>query len=447
MALLDVFLKYVKEQELFDQEDKILLAVSGGVDSMVMMNIFARSEFKFGVAHCNFQLRGEESDEDEQLVELEAKRLGVAHYNIRFDTNAEIERSGESMEMVARRLRYGWFKEICESDGYTVIAVAHHIDDSIETFFINLMRGTGLKGLTGIHTQRNRIVRPMMFATRKEILEFAVSQHIPFREDSSNRSTKHLRNKIRLGLIPRMREINPGFPTRMSKNLGRLMDAQIFISQSIELLRDGVIEYSGDIHTLDPDKIPQTLPSGFVIYELLSTGYEFKGDVVDRLCDALEAGATGKRFYSRTHVAYADRGRIVVAPISDSDTCAVEVEQGSLRAFCGNSRLNIEMRDIDDISTFSQPDSVALLDADKLVWPLQLRRWSDGDWFVPFGMSGKRKVSDFLIDRKVSMAEKQRQFVLTSGDDIVWVVGHRIDDRYSLGTKSENVLKITKEII
>ena len=192
--MLDGFEKYIEENELFSHNDKLLLAVSGGVDSMVMMALMAAAGYKFGVAHCNFQLRGKESDEDELLVEREAKRLGVEFYNKRFDTTAEMERTGESMEMAARRIRYQWFRELCDEHGYSAIAIAHHSNDSIETFFINMLRGTGLRALTGITKQVGRGVRPMMFATRKDIHDYAVAHRIPFREDSSNRSTKYLRN-------------------------------------------------------------------------------------------------------------------------------------------------------------------------------------------------------------------------------------------------------------
>ena len=230
MALLEAFRKYIADNDLATHDDRILLTVSGGVDSMVMLSLFTRSGYRVGVAHCNFQLRGAESDEDEVLVEEETRKYGVEFYNKRFETAAEMERTGESMEMAARRLRYAWFDALSREHGYTVVAIAHHADDSIETFFINLLRGTGLRGLTGISTQVGKVVRPLMFASRKEILEYAVANRIPFREDSSNRSTKYLRNKIRLGLIPRIREINPKFTSLMRRNIARLTDAQLFIT-------------------------------------------------------------------------------------------------------------------------------------------------------------------------------------------------------------------------
>ena len=358
-----------------------------------------------------------------------------------------MERTGESMEMAARRLRYAWFDALSREHGYTAVAIAHHADDSIETFFINLLRGTGLRGLTGISTQVGKIIRPLLFASRKDILEYAVQNRIPFREDSSNRSTKYLRNKIRLGLIPRIREINPKFTSLMSRNLARLTDAQLFINHGIERIRSEAVTSDTGIDTIHLDRLDPAFPQGFVIYELLNSAYGFKGDVIDSLCHALEQGATGRRFYARERVASIDRGRIVVAPIAPDDACLTTVRKGALRSYCGNSALYYEYCDIDTIKNFGVPEHIAQLDADRLQFPLTLRRWQEGDWFVPFGMTGRKKVSDYLVDAKVSVAEKQRQFVLLSGDDIVWLVGRRIDDRYRLTPDTENVLRITKEIV
>lgn len=441
------FERYVSDYELFTHEDRILLTVSGGVDSMVMLSLFTEAGYRVGVAHCNFQLRGAESEEDEVLVATEAARLGVPFYNRRFETAREMELTGESMEMAARRLRYAWFHDLCEQEGYTAIAVAHHADDSVETFFINLLRGTGLRGLTGISTQVGRIVRPLLFATRKEILEYAVQHKIPYREDSSNRSTKYLRNKIRLGLVPRIREINPKFTSLMRRNISRLTDAQQFITQAVERIREVAVERQDGVDVIRLDRIDPALPRNFVLYELLNSGYGFKGDVIDQLCHALDEGSVGRRFYTRDHVAVVDRGTVLVSPIEADDACAVTVAEGALRAYCGNSVLFFEKRDIDLIEEFSVPANQALLDASKLKWPLTLRRWQEGDWFIPFGMTGKKKVSDYLIDRKLSLPQKQRQFVLLSGDDIAWVVGERIDERFRLDDKSEEVICITREIV
>ena len=358
-----------------------------------------------------------------------------------------MERTGESMEMAARRLRYAWFDELSSQHGYTVIAIAHHIDDSIETFFINLLRGTGLRGLTGISTHVGKLIRPLMFASRKDILEYAVAQHIPFREDSTNRSTKYLRNKIRLGLVPRIKEINPKFTDLMRQNIGRLTDAQLFINHGIERIREEIITTKNGIDTIHTDRIDPAFPLNFVIFELLNSTYSFKGEVTDSLVHALELGTTGKRFYSKSHVAYIDRGRIMVTPISDDDPCEGVIEKGAARCYCGNSVLYLEICDIDTIKSFGVPEHIAQVDADKLQYPLKVRRWQEGDWFIPYGMTGRKKVSDYLIDHKVPLPEKKRQFILLSGDEIVWLIGRRIDDRFRLTSETENVLRITKEII
>jgi len=445
--LTDRFQSYVVRHGLFSCDDRILLTVSGGVDSMVLLSLMASLGYRFGVAHCNFQLRGAESDEDEAIVAREAARYGVPCYNRRFDTLGEMERTGESMEMAARRLRYAWFEELRREHGYAAIAVAHHADDSIETFFINLLRGTGLRGLTGIGSRVGRVVRPLMFASRREILEYAVAEKIPFREDSSNRSTKYLRNKIRLGLIPRIREINPKFTDLMRRNIERLTEAQLFIEAAVAHLREEVVTEAGGIAAIHVDRIEAAYPRKFAVYELLSSQYGFKGDVTDAICRALDDGVSGRRFYAKEYAATIDRGRILVERIAPDDACEVAVERGAPRSYCGNAVLYFETCEIDAVTNVAVPEQVALLDADLLHYPLRLRRWREGDTFVPLGMEGHKKVSDFLVDGKVSLPEKQRQFVLLSDDRIVWLVGRRIDDRYRLTDRTEHVLRITKEIL
>ncbi len=441
------FIEYIDANEFVTYNDKILLTVSGGVDSMVLMHLFASQGYNIGVAHCNFQLRGEESEEDEVLVKTEAAKLGIECFNKRFDTMAEVEATGDSIEMVARRQRYEWFDELSQEHGYSAIAIAHHINDSIETFFINLLRGTGLRGLTGITTHRGNIFRPLMFATRKEILDFAHHFKIPFREDSSNSSTKYLRNKVRLGLIPRINEIRPQFSAQMRRNLDRLTDAQKFIDRSIDIIATEVISECEGIYTLNIDNIEKHLPRDFVVYQLLATRFGFKADVIESLLKSSSNNNSGTKFYAKEYVAYSDRGTILVTKIEESDPCNIYIGVSAHRAYCGNSALYIDKLDVDLLETLVTPDNIALFDADKLKFPLTLRRWREGDYMTPLGMHGRKRISDILIDMKVAMPAKSRQFVLLSGDDIVWLVGRRIDERYKITNSTENVVRIIKEVI
>lgn len=446
-TLQSKFENYVSGHSICSHDDKILLAVSGGVDSMVMLSLFAEAGYQIGVAHCNFQLRGPEAEEDEQLVADTAEKLGVPHYNIRFDTLKEMEQTGESVQMAARRLRYAWFDSLCDQYGYQRIAIAHHGDDSVETFLINLLRGTGLRGLTGISVINGRLIRPLLFSTRKEILDYALHNNIPFREDSSNSSTKYLRNKIRLGVVPRIKEISPQFTETMSSNVERLTAAQGFIDRSMAVLRQRVVTDEGDHHIIEVDRIDPMLPVQFVVYELLR-GFHFNPDVINQLYHSFETGeqSTGKRFYSRDYAAYIDRRRIIVMPIPTDDVCELEANEQTHRICCGGNIIRFEHLEIDDLETLRQPDNVALLDEQKLHYPLHVRRWRDGDTFIPFGMSGHKKVSDLLIDSKVSLPDKQRQFVVLSGDEIVWVIGRRVDERYRVDSNTENVLRLTADI-
>ncbi len=450
--LIDRFKQYIRENGLLHSGDRVLLAVSGGVDSMAMLSLFAQAcadgGWRAAVAHCNFGLRGDEGDEDTELVKAEAERYGLTCYVKNFDTLAEMERTGESIQMAARRLRYDWFGEISAARGYSAIAIAHQADDSVETFFINLFRGTGLRGLTGINPVNGRVIRPLLFATRKEITEYALTNGIAYREDSSNNSTKYLRNKIRLGLIPRLREINPRFTHIMGRNVDRLTQTQGFIDAAIAHIRARVVRTEGSAAIIEVENIDPGFPVGFVVYELLNSGWGFKGDAIDGIAAALARGDSGRRFYSRDHVAFTDRGRIIVERVGEDDPCEVTVEGGATRAYAGNSVYHIQCIDIDNVETLAVGENTALIDADRLSWPLSFRRWREGDRFTPLGMPGSKKVSDYLIDAKVSLPEKARQFVLTDGGgEIIWLAGRRLDDRFKITPATENVLKIVREVI
>ena len=447
MNLLDNFQRYIRRNELAAPEDFILLTVSGGVDSMVMLSLFVRSGYRVGVAHCNFQLRGVESEEDEELVRREAEKYGVPWYNKRFDTKGEMERTGESMEMAARRLRYAWFDELSREHGYTVVAIAHHIDDSIETFFINLLRGTGLRGLTGITTHAGKLIRPLMFASRKDILEYAVAQHIlpgrfvepldqiPAQQDPPGTRTPHQ------GDQPQVH--------RPDASEHRPSDRRAALHQPRHPAhpRRGHHHRKRDRH--DPHRPYRPgFPAEFRNLRTAQLDLFVQRRRVGR--SGQGAGAElrhGQAVLLQIPRGVHRQGTDYGNPDPGGRPLPGAGRGGRPRCYCGNSVLYFELRDIDDIQGFGVPEHIAQVDADKLKYPLTVRRWQEGDWFIPYGMSGRKKVSDYLIDHKVPLPEKARQFVLLSGDEIVWLVGRRIDDRYRLTAETENVLRITKEII
>ena len=411
---------------------------------MVLLHLFSKLDYRYGVAHCNFCLRGDEGDEDARSVEETCRKLGVAHFNIDFDTLAEVNATGESVEMVARRLRYDWFRRLCAEHDYTKVVIAHHSDDSVETFFINLIRGTGLRGLTGIHMTNGNVIRPLLFATRREILDYAHENGVAFRVDSSNLTTKYVRNKIRLGVVPRIREISPHFGATMTANVDRLSSALVFIDRQMDKIRAEITNRVGNSTVFSVDLIDRELPRNYVIFEMLRP-YGFNSEVVGDLLRSLEDEKSGSRFFSHTHVAYLNRRHIIVKDIREAESYHLTVERDVAKIYGLGGLLAFETLEREDIESLHQPEDVALLDAAKVVYPLTVRIWEEGDSFVPFGMQGRKKVSDYLIDRKMPLPDKERQLVVESGGEIVWLVGQRIDDRYKITETTADVLRIARE--
>ncbi|MFI3299498.1 MAG: tRNA lysidine(34) synthetase TilS [Rikenellaceae bacterium] len=423
------FKNFVEKESLLSGDDKVLVCVSGGVDSMVLLSLvgeYLGRRDRVGVAHCNFMLRGGESDGDTALVERTCESYGVECHIRYFDTKAVVRSSGDSTQMVARQLRYAWFEELAAEFGYTKIAIAHHSDDAIETFFINLMRGTGVRGLGGISVVRANIVRPLLFASRDEIEKYALQNNIEYRTDSSNMSDNYLRSRLRYDILPRFESSSRSFRTTMAHNIERLSSTGRFIEGVIshikgDIIRDGKLDLSVLSNYPEPK---------FVLYEILRS-YGFSGEVVD---DIYGANHTGKQFYSPSHLATLNRGELLIEPRANIELEEFELLENDPR---------IEKVNTTTLMSLSTPENVALICADGLSFPLKYRRWESGDSFVPLGMTGQKKVSDFLIDQKVSLPDKERQGVLLSGEDIVWVVGRRIDNRYRVTERSRTVIKIT----
>lgn len=425
--MLKEFRNYIARHELISAQDSVLLAVSGGVDSMAMVDLFLQCDYKIAIAHCNFSLRGDESDAEQRLVEQVARENNVPLFVRQFDTTGEAADSGESIQMTARRLRYAWFDELCDSEGFDKIAIAHHGNDSTETFFINLLRGTGLRGLTGINSTNGRIVRPLLFAHRDSIVAYVAERSVRFLNDSSNGQIKYLRNRLRHDLLPRLADSQPNFMVTMADNLARLEQAQHFVDNRIAAIRRealngnildlGVIERYGDVQ--------------FILFELLYP-YGFPPEVIEDLVSSI--GNSGKRFIAPHYMAAIDRGRVIIEKRERRTVTDERIEEDDPR---------IEWVDVNRLMTLETPSNAALLCVDAVRFPLTVRKWRVGDWFVPLGMRGQKKVSDYLIDAKVPVTEKELQCTLCSGDTIMWLIGRRIDDRFKVTESSKKVIKIT----
>lgn len=436
--MLENFRQYIRRRQLIEPGDQILVAVSGGIDSMTLLDLMRQAFGKhIAAAHCNFSLRGAESDSDQQLVESYCRQHSIPCHTVRFDTESEARSHGESIQMAARRLRYEWFDSLCQEHHYDKIAIAHHSDDSAETFFINLLRGTGLRGLTGISDRRGRIIRPLLFARRDEITAHAARNGIPYREDSTNATLKYLRNRLRHDILPRLDSASGNrFARTMEENLMRLQQAQQFIDLQIEKLRDKALRnHSIDLSVLDPECLT------FELYELLRP-YGFAPETAEDMSDVLrghaadsDVTASGKRFDAPEWSAAIDRDRILLAPRTVEPFHDEPIAEDDPR---------IEWLTVNELpDSLSTPPNVAYLTADSLRFPLLLRQWREGDWFIPLGMAGQKKVSDFLIDAKVPVPDKARQGVLVTGETIVWLVGRRIDDRYKVRQDARRIIRIT----
>lgn len=399
---------------------KLVLALSGGIDSMVLADMLLKGKADFVLAHCNFHLRGEESDGDEQFVRAYAKRNGLTLYVKQFDTMGYAKEHGLSIEMAARDLRYAWFEELRQQLGYDYIAVAHHADDQLETFFINLLRGAGIRGLKGMQPVNGHIIRPLLDVSREEIHQYAMENGIKWREDHTNAGTQFLRNKIRHELLPVIDSISKEGRASILKSISHLASEN-------ELYRELVKEKLESI-------VPQGVLCSFnnlseqLLFEWLRD-YGFNTDQVHFIHEALNHSQPGTSFFSPTHRVTIERDGLELTPLCQPTESSVQ--------------LTYEQFPKGDCKALDQSPEVAQLDYDKLVFPLQLRKWQAGDRFYPLGMKGSRLLSDFLKDLKLTTRQKEECHVLTTADDeIVWVVGRRIDERFKVTDQTKTILKI-----
>ena len=401
-------------------DKKLILALSGGIDSMVLADLLLKGKADFVLAHCNFHLRGEESDGDEQFVRDYASRNGLSIYVKQFDTEAYAKEHGISIEMAARELRYSWFEELRQQLQHDYIAVAHHADDQLETFFINLLRGAGIRGLKGMQPVNGNIIRPLLNVSREEIHQYAIENGITWREDHTNAETQFLRNKIRHELLPVIDSISKEGRASILKSISHLASEN-------ELYRELVKEKLGSI-------VPQGVLCSFnnlseqLLFEWLRD-YGFNTDQVHFIHEALNHSQPGTSFFSPTHRVTIEREGLELMPICQQNETPLELSYEQIPNHSGF---------VMDTSA-----KVAQLDYDKLTFPLQIRKWQAGDRFHPLGMKGSKLLSDFFVDQKMTTRQKEECHLLTTAqDEIVWVVGRRIDERFKVTDQTKTILKI-----
>ncbi len=422
---------FITEKSLFKKEDKIILAISAGADSVCLMHILLALGYRFDLAHCNFNLRGNESDEDEVFIRKLAEEYQLRLYVKHFDTHRYASENKTSIQMAARDLRYDWFHDLLVSEDAKYIAIGHHANDDIETFFINLVRGSGLKGLLGIKAKTDHIVRPLMAASRAEIERYLKKNDISFREDSSNTSLKYLRNKIRHKLMPLLTEMNPSIQDTILDEIKILEGVAKVYYKQIEKIRKRIIQNEKGVIKFRISDLLALNPLNHYLYELLSS-YGFL--TVDKILEALN-GQSGKQFFSSTHQLLVDRDFIFISEIDvkQNELISIKKSTNSIKSpICLKFSNSVNLKWKNNLN-FAQ------LDFKKLEFPLTLRKWKEGDKFMPLGMKSFKKLSDYFIDNKFSLLEKKAQWLLCSGKDIVWIVGHRIDNRYKLESKTKKV--------
>ena len=427
--------QYIIQHQLLSGEKPVVVGISGGADSVALLHILVSLGYKCIAAHCNFNLRGDESFRDEQFTIDFTKRLQVPLCKISFETNKYAQENRLSVEMAARELRYRWFDELLNTYDADAVAVAHHRDDSVETLLINLTRGSGITGLTGIKPKNGNVVRPLLCVSREDIYAYIENNGLEYVTDSSNSSDIYTRNFIRLKVIPLLEEINPSVKASLARTANHLYDASLIYNHSIEEARKVIIQNNRlSISALLSFPAPAT-----ILYEMLKP-YGFSRTVCESIFTILDKDS-GKIFYSSTHRLLKDRSDLLIDVLSGEESKAYLINLED-----DNVDLPVELKPeivvIKEDYQIEKDRKFAYFDFDKLSFPLVLRHWQEGDWFVPFGMKGKKKISDYFSDKKFSLFDKEKTWLLCSGQDVIWIVGERTDNRYRIEKTTKRVLKL-----
>jgi tRNA(Ile)-lysidine synthase len=436
---------FIYEKQLFLPTDRILVAVSGGCDSIVLFDVLRKLGFDIGIAHCNFQLRGEESEADELFVQTLAQQYKIPYFVTRFDTQNYAEQKNVSIQIAARELRYMWFEKVAQEENYTYIATAHHLNDTIETILHRLARGTGIVGLQGIPAQNDRIVRPLLAVAQAEIRKYALQNQLVWREDSSNAADKYTRNKIRHKIVPIFQELNPNFEHTFSHTLERLQGYARHFQASLEALKAQIFTQKNQISYI------QILPllqqeAGKIFLEEILQDFGFQYTQTCLIWEKMQSHAIGASFFSPTHNLVVDREALIFKPIEvlpENEEFWLEQGQASLQT----PYFTLELEETTHLAYPNHHHQV-LLASETLQFPLHIRRWQAGDYFCPLGMQGrKKKVADFLNDQKVPRHLKNEVWVLVSGKDIIWVMGYRISHLYSLQENTQKALSLSMKTL
>lgn len=443
MDLLQSFSDFIAKENLFSPGDRLLVAVSGGLDSVVLCELCHRAGYSFRMAHGNFQLRGEESERDEQFVRQHALKYGRELFVRRFDTQEYCAEKKVSVQVAARELRYAWFREISEGG---VILTAHHLDDNIETLLMNFFKGTGIAGLHGILPEQGGIVRPLLFAGKEELKRFALDQALAWVEDSSNQSDKYSRNYFRQQVVPLVERLYPGALGNLGENISRFREIETLYRQSVDKHKEKLLERRGEEVHIPVLKLKKSAPLHTLVYEIIHE-FGFSPRQVDEVVRLLDSGS-GKWLASATHRILKNRMWLIISPLDP--TVAANILVGSV-----GDKINYEGGALalallpvkeTDMPGLEHNKNIALLDAADIQFPLLLRKWRQGDYFYPLGMRKKKKLGRFFIDNKLSRADKEKVWVIEMDKKIIWVVGQRIDDRCRITAGTREVLKIESRL-